>query len=147
MKIKAVINEKYEEMELHVCHASMNERVADMVSSLDEFLNQSFSVRKENGDMIVISSSDILSVFAQNQHVYVKTVQGLCETQLSLSALEEKLDRGQFFRISRSEIINLKKIRKLDMGMTGTIKVILSDGSESYTSRRNVTSLKRALGI
>ena len=57
------------------------------------------------------------------------------------------MDEGQFFRISKSEIVNLKKIRRLDMSVTGTIKVILSDGTETYTSRRNVTKLKNCLGI
>ena len=46
-----------------------------------------------------------------------------------------------------TEIFNLKKIKRLDMSITGTIKVLLSDGTETYTSRRNVTKLKRCLGI
>jgi len=67
--------------------------------------------------------------------------------QEKLYELEERLDEGQFFRISKSEIVNLKKIKRLDLSITGTIKVILSDGTESYTSRRNVTKLKQILGI
>ena len=38
-------------------------------------------------------------------------------------------------------------LKKLDMDMVGTIKVILTDGTETYTSRRNVTNLKKKLGI
>ena len=46
-----------------------------------------------------------------------------------------------------TEIINLKKIRRLDMSITGTIKVIMKDDSESYTSRRNVAKLKQVLNL
>jgi DNA-binding LytR/AlgR family response regulator len=74
-------------------------------------------------------------------------MEGSYVVQEKLYELEERLDAGQFFRISKSEIVNLKKIKRLDMSITGTIKVILSDGTETYTSRRNVTKLKQCLGI
>ena len=57
------------------------------------------------------------------------------------------MDEKRFLRISKSEIINLRKIERLDMSITGTIKVVLTDGTETFTSRRNVTKLKKSLGI
>ena len=52
-----------------------------------------------------------------------------------------------FIRISNSESINLKKVRNFDLSFTGTVCVVLSDGSKTYASRRYVTRLKGVLGI
>lgn len=64
-----------------------------------------------------------------------------------LYELESQLDKRQFIRISKSEIVNIRKIKKLDISHAGTIKVALMDGTETYTSRRNVSKLKAVLGI
>ena len=90
---------------------------------------------------------DILRFYTENQKVIAQGTAGIYSIQEKLYELEERLDAEQFFRISKSEIVNLKKIKRLDMSITGTIKVLLSDGTETYTSRRNVTKLKQILGI
>lgn len=147
MVVKAVIHEKYRDMEVHVCSSRLDREVSDMVTSLAAFVNDSFRAKDSNGELQVIPARDILSVFAENQKVKIRTAEGCYESPLKLYEFETLLSPAQFLRISRGEFINIKKIQRLDLGITGTIRVILSDGSESYTSRRNVTRLKQALGI
>lgn len=147
MNIKAIINEKYTEPELHVCSNEMNSEVTDMISSIDRLVNKSFPVKAPNGDTVPIYPRDILSVYAESQKVFIRTLEGTFEASQKLYELEEQLDAKLFIRISRAEIVNIKKIKRLDLGISGTIKVIMSDGSESYTSRRNVTKLKKALSM
>ena len=67
--------------------------------------------------------------------------------RLRLYEVEERLKQHHFIRISNSEIINLKKVRSFDLSFTGTICVVLNDGSKTYASRRYVTRLKGVLGI
>lgn len=50
-------------------------------------------------------------------------------------------------RISRFEIVNLRRIVKLDTSLTGTIRVQMEGGIQTYVSRRNVARIKRTLGI
>ena len=59
--------------------------------------------------------------------------------------IEEEYEKLCFVRISKSEIVNYKKIKSLDMSLTGTIKVIMKNGYETYSSRRNVSKLKELL--
>jgi len=147
MNIKAIINEKYIETELHVCSNKMDSEVADMIASIDRLLNNGFPVKAANGDTVPVYPRDIFSVYAENQKVYIKTAAGIFEASQKLYELEETLDEKLFIRISRAEIVNIKKIKRLDLGISGTIKVIMVDDSESYTSRRNVTKLKKALSM
>ena len=78
---------------------------------------------------------------------FARDEKGLYSISKKLYELETDLDEKRFLRISKSEIINLRKIERLDMSITGTIKVVLTDGTETFTSRRNVTKLKKSLGI
>lgn len=147
MNIKAIINEKYTETELHVCSNKMTSEVTDMIASIDRLVNNGFPVKAANGDTVPVYPGDIFAVYAENQKVFIRTKDGSFESSQKLYELEARLDDKLFIRISRAEIVNIKKIKRLDLGLSGTIKVIMSDGSESYTSRRNVTKLKKALSL
>lgn len=147
MNIKAIINEKYTETELHVCSNKMTSEVTDMIASIDRLVNNGFPVKAANGDTVPVYPGDIFAVYAENQKVFIRTKDGSFESSQKLYELEAQLDEKLFIRISRAEIVNIKKIKRLDLGLSGTIKVIMADGSESYTSRRNVTKLKKALSL
>jgi len=54
----------------------------------------------------------------------------------SLSALEEKLDPKRFFRVNRSQIVNLDFIRRVETGDGGRLHVSMRDGPEIEVSRR-----------
>lgn len=147
MNIKAIINEKYTETELHVCSNKMTSEVTDMIASIDRLVNNGFPVKAANGDTVPVYPGDIFAVYAENQKVFIRTKDGSFESSQKLYEFEAQLDDKLFIRISRAEIVNIKKIKRLDLGLSGTIKVIMADGSESYTSRRNVTKLKKALSL
>ena len=61
--------------------------------------------------------------------------------------MEEQLDNRKFVRISNSEIVNIKKIKKLDTSLTGTICMYLEGEKMTYVSRRYVSKIKKVLGI
>ena len=60
--------------------------------------------------------------------------------------IEHRLNNS-FVRISRSEIINISYIKKLDLYFKGTIAVELKNGTVSYVSRRNLKNFKKVLGF
>lgn len=147
MKIKACIDKMFETMEIHVCNHEMNQKVADLVKELNQWMNDSMVGTDEKGEKCVLVLNQMICFYAQGQKVFAQDEQGIYSIPYKLYELEEKLDTTRFMRISKSEIVNLRKIKKLDLSLTGTIKIILSNGRETYTSRRNVSGLKKALGI
>jgi two-component system LytT family response regulator len=60
----------------------------------------------------------------------------------SLSFLENKLDENIFFRINRSQIINLSFIEKLDTWFNGKLKITLKTGEVMEVSRRRSNMIK-----
>ena len=65
--------------------------------------------------------------------------------RLRLYEAEERLNRKFFVRISQSELVNLKQVKRFDLSFTGTIGLLLSDGTTSYASRRYVAKIKQLL--
>lgn len=95
----------------------------------------------------ILDEKDILKIYAANGRVFAVLPSGEYTLRLRLYEVEERLKQQHFVRISNSEIINLKKVKSFDLSFTGTICVILTDGSKTYASRRYVTKLKGVLGI
>lgn len=147
MIIKTLINEKYTTPEIHILNDSMNENVESLAERISSVVNDDIAAIAPNGDKCMISGFDIVRFYAEGAKVVADSNGQKYGIPKKLYELEENLDPKLFFRISKSEIINLKKIRRLDMSITGTIKVIMKDDSESYTSRRNVAKLKQVLNL
>lgn len=147
MQVRAIISDRYEQMELHVCNNEMNDQVSQLVDNLRTYVNDAIPSKAPNGDRTMVEVMDIIRIYTANKRVFLHTAQADYETDMKLFELEERLDSARFFRASRGEMVNLKKIKRLDLGLTGTIRVIMTDGSECFTSRRNVTALKKTLGI
>lgn len=147
MRVRARIDKNLDMVEILVCSNELTPQVKALVEDISAFVNEGISGTDFRGEKVMIPLRDILRFYSENQKVIARDMEGSYVVQEKLYELEERLDAGQFFRISKSEIVNLKKIKRLDMSITGTIKVTLSDGTETYTSRRNVTKLKQCLGI
>lgn len=146
MKIKLDINPKYKELEVHICNESDSKQAREVLWTIKNVFDTSV-MGYSDGEVIPVVSSDIIRIFAQNQRVYVTTGEGTFRLHERLYELEEKLDNSRFLRISNSEIVNLKKIQRLDTNLTGTVKMFLDGSQETYVSRRYVSKIKKALGI
>ena len=65
----------------------------------------------------------------------------------SLNVLEEQLDPAMFFRAGRKEIVNLKWIDKVDITVTGGLRVTLRGGRTVEMSRRQSSRLREILSL
>ena len=88
-----------------------------------------------------------MRIFTQNKNVYLTTENEQYRIKERLYELEETLDGSQFVRISNTDIVNVRKIKRLDTGIIGTIKMKLSGEQEAYVSRRYMGKIKQALGL
>lgn len=147
MRVRAKIDKSFETLEIQICSNELTPQVKQLVEDISGFVNEGIAATDFRGEKVMLPLREILRFYAENQKVMVQDTRGVYSIQEKLYELEGRLEAGQFFRISKSEIVNLKKIKRLDLSVTGTIKVILTDGTETYTSRRNVTKLKQCLGI
>ena len=146
MQIDIQIDGKYKEPKIVVYTDKMTEEVSEIVKKLSEEREQTIAGWKD--DMVAVLEPDSLfRIYAANGRVFAQTDHGEYQLRLRLYELEQRLDRHSFVRISNSEIIHLKKVKGFDLSFSGTIRVMLSNGTVTYVSRRYVGKIKQILGI
>lgn len=69
------------------------------------------------------------------------------EIKQPLYQLESVLEPYQFTRIGKSYIVNLRKIRYINLTYNAKLELTLTNGDIVYVSRSYVSKLKNALGI
>ena len=143
MKISLEINKKYTEPEIRICSQENTDEVRKLYHTVKDVVEENLIVYEEK-EAVSVRLVDVLRIFSQNKLVYLETGDGRFRIRERLYEMEEKLDKKRFVRISNSEIVNLRKIKRMDTSMTGTIKMYLQGDIETYVSRRYVSKIKKA---
>lgn len=123
--------------------------VTDNVSRLKRHIeNYGTGIKaSKDGETVMLKLSAILYAESVDKKTFVYTESKVYETDKRLYELEEMLDKRDFFRCSKSVIINISKIEKLKPEITRNILATLSNGEVIVVSRRYATELKKLIGI
>lgn len=146
MKVEIIIDESIEETNVKIYSNKYSKEVENIKDSLSETLLDKI-VAFQSKEVFILSFDEIIRIYAQDKSVYIKTKDNTYTTRLTIYEFESKADRRNFIRISRSEIVNLDYVKRLDLSLTGTIAVELANGDVSYVSRRKLKEFKKALGL
>ena len=95
--------------------------------------------------MELLSQRDIIRVYVEARRVRIRTEKGIFESHKSLSFLEQLLNPERFIRISRFEIVNIRKIASFDFSRAGTVHIRFDDGTVTWAARRHVRTIQQAL--
>lgn len=95
--------------------------------------------------MELLSQRDIVRVYVEARRVRIGTEKGIFESHKSLSYLEQLLNPERFIRISRFEIVNIRKIASFDFSRAGTVHIRFDDGTVTWAARRHVRTIQQVL--
>ncbi len=149
MKVGINIDRSVEEVEVLITAKGQSRMVDALYEHIVEFDKKSLETLTAYRDDIakMVNVNDVFRIYTGNQKVYIQTHQGEYAIRYRLYELEAALDKKQFLRISNSEIVNVKKIRDIDLSIIGRICIRFVDNSQTYVSRRYIPKIKRSLGI
>jgi two-component system LytT family response regulator len=105
----------------------------ESVGSRQTFLTR-FMI-KRNGRVVFVTADSVDWIEANDYYVNVHVGATTHLIRLTMNELEQKLDPQEFFRIHRSLIVNLKRVKELHQHFNGEYVVILHDGTELKLSR------------
>ena len=142
------LNMNVSEPEALIVTPKMNEEVSKIVDFIEKLNGMTTVISGTKDDKVEILEQDsLIRLYAEGGKIFAVTENGLYQLRLRLYELEERLDAGRFVRISNSEIVNLKKVRSIDLSFAGTICMEMSNRQVSYVSRRYVSKIKKILGL
>ena len=134
-----------EEIEIVVRASAANADVSALMETLAAKNTAALTVVDDGGALTAIPVSRIVSVSVLGRQVHVVTEDGRYLSRQTLQSLESALDPKQFVRISRYEIINLMKERRYDFTLSGTLRLELVGGMETWASRRCIPLIRKRL--
>ena len=146
MEIKIQLDSRYPDPEVHILTAAVTEEVQQLLRRLSEEVPHTIVCYDEDS-AVLVEQEQLIRVYSANQKVYAKTELGEFTLRRRMYEMEMLLDPGRFVRISNSEIVNLRYVRRLDLSITGTIGMQLKDGETAYVSRRYLSKIKAILHI
>lgn len=149
MKVGINIDRSVEEVEVLITAQEQSRTVNALYEHIVEFDKKSLETLTAYRDDIakIVNVTDVFRIYTGNQKVYIQTHKGEYVIRYRLYELEAALDKKQFLRISNSEIVNIKKIRDIDLSIIGRIFIRFEDNTQTYVSRRYIPKIKKSLGI
>lgn len=113
-------------------------RVADPLSGL-------LTVRDESDAVVTLPEERIVTISVDNKKLRIVADDGIYWLKMPMHDAETMLNPSWFLRISRYEIVNLRKVRQFDFSISGTLRIDLEDGTETWASRRFIPAIKKRL--
>ncbi len=145
--IKLIIDEAIEKLTVIIKNREKNDDVEGVINAIQTYADKKQPMIQAyfKGSVVMLPQRQIFRVYIVNRKIMIQTSERLYEVRKNLRDLEEVLDQESFIRISQSEILNIKRVKKFDFSSTGTIGVELENGEKTYVSRRRVKEIKAVL--
>ena len=139
--------EQVEEKEKELALIRAVEKTADIISAMDLLENGSGGIAViQDRNTFFCKQTQIYYIESVDKRTFVYTKGGCYESRDRLYELEEKLGTYHV-RISKSMIVNLRKIRNVCAEPGGRMVAVLLNGERVIISRSYVKEIKRRLGI
>ena len=111
-----------------------------------ELFDKKLQAKKDN-EWHFINSFDVLYFESVDNRTFLYTEDDVLEVKQRLYELEVILSDKDFIRISKSQIVNINKIKSLKPELNRTILATMCNGEQLYISRKYVQAIRNMLSI
>lgn len=143
MKITINESETLEDIEIVVNCKRVDENLLKMIAAIRAF-DRKITGTKE-GKLFVLEVDDIYYFESVDKKTFMYMDKDVYENTMRLYELEEKFSNSDFFRASKSTIINLSKVKVITPVFGGKLEVVLENDEKLMVSRQYVPLLKSKL--
>lgn len=97
--------------------------------------------------MNIINQKDVFYFESVDNKVFIYCEEKVFQSRLKLYEIEMEYENGEFFRASKSTILNISKIESVSPIFYGKFEALLQNGEKVFISRQYVPVLKKKLGL
>ena len=122
--------------------------IAEKIGRMDESGRSAMLTGWDGDYCIQLKQSEIFRIYSMDKKVYLETEKETLLLKLRLYEFEELAEKcgwTDFIRISNTDIVNFSKVTKLDMSLTGIVRVNFTNGKDAMVSRRYMNKIKSEL--
>lgn len=141
MKIDIDIDKRYEEIQVILRSNEMNDETVEILEKLKTTKNK-YILGKSDKKVYIVGIKDIYFFYSENQKVFVETEDFRYEVDERLYEIEENFKNTSFIRVSKFSIVNLKKVKSIDMSFSGNLTINFINGKKESISRRYISKIK-----
>ncbi|HLR54340.1 MAG TPA: LytTR family DNA-binding domain-containing protein [Pseudogracilibacillus sp.] len=107
---------------------------------------QKLGVKTADG-ILMIHKTEILFAEIFGKQLSITTKEETITTRMTLSALQRTLSNPNVIQTTKSSIVNITFIKKVDPSFSGNLTATLTNGKKISISRRYVKNVNQALGL
>ncbi|WP_283593332.1 LytTR family DNA-binding domain-containing protein [Paraclostridium bifermentans] len=141
MKIDIDIDKRYEEIQVILRSNEMNNETIEILEKLKTTKNK-YILGKLDKKVYILDVKDIYFFYSENQKIFVETEDFRYEVDERLYEIEENFKNTSFIRVSKFSIVNLKKVKNIDMSFSGNLTINFINGKKESISRRYISKIK-----
>jgi len=144
MKINIDIDKEHHEPSITIQAPKITPEIQEVLRVLETNKQERLFGIKDD-QTILLNPKDIDFVFVERRKAFAVIQDTRYEVRMKLYELEDLLKPFNFMRFSKSVIGNLHHIERFELSFNGNLCVYFYSGNKEYITRKNVSSIKKAL--
>ncbi|MBR2347399.1 MAG: LytTR family transcriptional regulator DNA-binding domain-containing protein [Clostridia bacterium] len=145
MKLTIDKNELYLDPEIIVKCKEIDDVLQDIISYIG--IADKKMIGEVDGELFFIPLNNILYFESVDKVVYIYTDKQVYRSSAKLYVLEEQLADTYFSRVSKTTILNLKKLNSVRSAKNAKLEGLLFNKEKILISRQYVAEIKKRLGV
>lgn len=146
MKVNLFVSRDIEEPYADIHTNELTDNITKAMSILESDDSNEMLAVKRGSDIALLEFSEIFMFRVEDKQVNVYTENQEYIIKKPLYQVEETLT-SDFVRISKTTIVNLKKIKRVAPSLKGMMFIELQNGLKDNISRKYLPEFKRALDL
>ena len=146
MKVNLFVSRDIEEPYADIHTNELTDNVTKAISILESDESNDMLAVKKGSDIALLEFSEVFMFRVEDKQVKVYTDNNEYLIKKPLYQVEETLT-GDFVRISKTTIVNLKKIERVAPSLKGMMFIQLKNGLKDNISRKYLPDFKNALDL
>ena len=146
MKVNLFVSRDIEEPHADIHTNELTDNITKAISILESDDTNEILAVKNGSDITLLQFDDVFMLRVENKQVKVYAENNEYVIKKPLYQVEESLS-GDFVRISKTTIVNLKKIKRVAPSLKGMMFIELKNGLKDNISRKYLPDFKNALDL
>ncbi|MBQ2653860.1 MAG: LytTR family transcriptional regulator [Methanobrevibacter sp.] len=146
MKVNLFVSRDIDEPHADIHTNELTENITKAISILETDDSKEMLAVKRESDIALLEFDDVYMFRVEDRQVKVYTDDNEFLIKKPLYQVEETLN-NDFVRISKTTIVNLKKVKRVAPSLKGMMFIELKNGLKDNISRKYLPDFKKALDL